>query len=329
MTDLDALLAGIVAHPHEPVRWLIVADWLDDHGFADRAELLRLHRMMIDTCCEPDAHPDRAAWQARIVELIDQGVKPCVPQHTLKLPGGVPLVGNFIPPGSFLMGSEVEESEKPVHKATITKGFFIGIHIVTQAQWRAVMDTDIFIPPPLAVGDDLPMPCVSWDNATKYCKGLTKHSKTLTTEPASVVRLPTEAEWEYACRAGTTTHFHWGDVPTARRMKYNTESSWNGSAKKRTRGGITAVGSFAANPWGLYDCHGNLNEWCRDWNDEGYYSRAAKRNPECKGSDYLDKVIRGGCWRAGPAMCRAASRNGEMPPRGTFDVGFRVVFTLD
>ena len=112
MSDLDALLAGIVADPHDGLRWLIVADWLDDHSQPERAELLRLHRMLIDTCCDPDQHPERAAWQARIVELIDQGVKPCVPQHTLELPGDVPLVGNFIPPGSFLMGVSLKSTKK-------------------------------------------------------------------------------------------------------------------------------------------------------------------------------------------------------------------------
>ena len=112
MSDLDALLAGIVADPHDGLRWLIVADWLDDHSQPERAELLRLHRMLIDTCCDPDQHLERAAWQARIVELIDQGVKPCVPQHTLELPGDVPLVGNFIPPGSFLMGVSLKSTKK-------------------------------------------------------------------------------------------------------------------------------------------------------------------------------------------------------------------------
>ena len=132
MSDLDVLLAGIAADPHNGLRWLIVADWLDDHDQPDRAELLRLHRMLIDTCCEPDAHPERAVWQSRIVELIDQGVKPCVPQHTLTLPGGVPLVGNFIPPGSFLMGSPEPERLRGrgelQHSVTLTKGFFLSVH---------------------------------------------------------------------------------------------------------------------------------------------------------------------------------------------------------
>ena len=168
MSDLDALLAGIVADPHNQLRWLIVADWLDDQEQCDRAELLRLHRELIRTCCEPDAHPERAAWQARIVELIDQGVKPVVPQHTLMLPGGVPLVGNFIPPGSFLMGSnDGEENERPVHKVTITNGFFMGIFPMTQAQWKAVMGNADN--PSQFKGDTRPVETVNWKDAKSFC----------------------------------------------------------------------------------------------------------------------------------------------------------------
>jgi uncharacterized protein (TIGR02996 family) len=113
MNTLDALLAGIVADPLEETRWLVLADWLEEHDDPRRAELLRLHRKLLATCCEPDAHPDRAWWQDRVVELLGAGVAPCVPQHTLLLPGGVPLLGSFVPPGSFLMGGTVERGIYP------------------------------------------------------------------------------------------------------------------------------------------------------------------------------------------------------------------------
>src|SRR3954463_8331598 len=144
MTDCDALLAGIVADPLEETRWLVLADWLEENDDPRRAELLRLHRRLLSTCCEPDAHPERADWQARVTELLVVGVRPCVPQHTLELPGGVPLVGSFVPPGSFLMGGTDTEfnSEKPVHRVTLTEGLFLGVHPVTQAQWKAVMGTE-------------------------------------------------------------------------------------------------------------------------------------------------------------------------------------------
>src|SRR5688572_3799097 len=115
MTELDALLAGIVAEPLEETRWLVLADWLDEFDDPRRAELLRLHRKLLATCCEPDAHLERAGWQSRMVELLVAGVRPCVPQETLTLPGGVPLTFSFIPPGAFLMGSDKGyDEEKPV-----------------------------------------------------------------------------------------------------------------------------------------------------------------------------------------------------------------------
>ena len=111
MNTLDALLAGIVAESLEETRWLVLVDYLEEHddplpscgpaaggSHRGRAELLRLHRKLLATCCEPDAHPERAAWQRRVVELLGAGVSPCVPRHTLALPGGVSLVGAFVPP---------------------------------------------------------------------------------------------------------------------------------------------------------------------------------------------------------------------------------------
>src|SRR3984957_8558506 len=134
MNTLDALLSGIVADPLEETRWLVLADWLEENDDPRRAELLRLHRRLLGTCCEPDENPERAAWQSRIVELIAADVQPCIAQKTLELPGGVNLTFSFIPPGSFLMGGTVYDSEKPVHKGTLPKRFCLGIHPMTQAQ---------------------------------------------------------------------------------------------------------------------------------------------------------------------------------------------------
>src|SRR5580704_4895531 len=122
---LDALLSGIVADPLEETRWLVVADYLEEND-PRRAELLRRHRRLLATCCEPDAHPERAEWQARVVGLLGAGVVPCVPRHTLTLPGGVPLVGSFLPQGSFRMGGTEFESEKPVHQVTLDERVLPG-----------------------------------------------------------------------------------------------------------------------------------------------------------------------------------------------------------
>jgi len=105
MNTLEGLLAGIVADPLEETRWLVLADWLEEFDDPRRAELLRLHRKMLATCCEPSRYLERADWQARMVALIAEGVRPCLPQETVTLPGGVGMNFSFIPPGSFLMGS--------------------------------------------------------------------------------------------------------------------------------------------------------------------------------------------------------------------------------
>ena len=143
MTNLDALLAGIVKEPREETRWLVLADWLKEYDDPRRAELLRLHRRMIATCCEPNAHPECASWQARMTELLVAGLRPCVPQETLMLPGGVPMTFSFIPPGAFLMGSDKGyDDERPLRRVEVLRGLFLGIYPVTQVQWFAVMGTD-------------------------------------------------------------------------------------------------------------------------------------------------------------------------------------------
>src|SRR4051812_388745 len=121
---LNALLRAIVADPQAEDRYLVLADWLEEHDDPRRAELLRLHRKLLATCCEPERHPERAGCQARIVDLIGQGVRPCVPQRTVVLGEGVGMTFNFIPPGSFLMGSppqeEGREDTEVLHRVGLT-----------------------------------------------------------------------------------------------------------------------------------------------------------------------------------------------------------------
>ena len=140
---LDHILQGIVDEPQDENRWLVLADWLEEHDDPRRAELLRLHRRLLATCCEPEKHPERAVWHARIVALLADGVKPCVPQRTVLLGESVEMAFNFIPPGSFLMGSPPQEkgrvNNEVLHRVMLTRGFWMGVYPVTQAQWRAVM----------------------------------------------------------------------------------------------------------------------------------------------------------------------------------------------
>jgi uncharacterized protein (TIGR02996 family) len=320
MTTLDALLAGIVAEPLEETRWLVLADYLEENDDQRRAELLRLHRRLLATCCEPDAHPERAAWQRRVVELLDAGVVPCVPQHTLMLPGGVPLVGSFVPPGSFLMGSTEVYYAQPVHRVTLTAGYFLGVHLVTQPQWKSVQKTD----PSCFKGPNRPVEQVSWDECQDFCTKLTTQLNNRVT-----VALPTEAQWEWACRAGTTTHFHFGDVPDSDRVNYNGLYTWNGSKKGTYRVQTTDVGSFPPNSWGLFDLHGNVFEWCAD--EYRRYTSDEQIDPigTREKLDDSSRVLRGGAWSHLPLSCLAAKHGGSEHASRTSYIGFRVCFRLD
>jgi uncharacterized protein (TIGR02996 family) len=317
MNTLDALLAGIVAEPLEETRWLVLADYLDEFDDPRRAELLRLHRKLLATWCEPDAHSERVRWHARVTELLTAQVQPCVPREALALPGGVPLALAFVPPGSFLMGGTVEDEEKPVHRVTLTRGFFLGVGPVTQAQWAALMETD----PSHFKGPNRPVESVSWEDARAFCAALSGCT-------GRRVELPSEAQWEYACRAGTTTEYHFGDVINTDLANYDGNHSWNGSPKGVYRAETTDVGSFPPNPWGLFDLHGNVWEWCA-----GAYApyTGDRTDPEVKdiNSDNSSLVLHGGSWHSIPQICRAAFRLRNAPALRDLNVGFRVCFRLD
>lgn len=253
-----------------------------------------------------------------MVELLIAGVPPCVPQHTLELPGGVPLVGAFIPPGSFLMGGTVWNHEKPIHRVIMKNGFFIGVSAVTQAQWKAVVGTD----PSEFKGPNKPVEMVSWDNCQEFCAKLTAHLK-----GSAKVRLPTETEWEYACRAGTTTEFHFGDRINAHLANYDGTESWNGSPVGEYREETTDVGLFPPNPWGLFELHGNVYEWCADL--FAPYEGADRTHTDDDGDWSQYRVQRGGAWYAFPQTCRAATRGRSTHALTDDGFGFRVCFSLD
>jgi uncharacterized protein (TIGR02996 family) len=333
MSELDALLSGIVSDPLEETRWLVLADWLEEYDDPRRAALLRLHRRLLATCCEPDSHPERVEWHARIMDLLRSGVAPCVPRHTLTLPGGVELPGVFIPPGSFRMGSpetEADRGDEQLHTVTLMRGFFVGVYPVTQAQWVSVMGAN---PSRFLEADSewgpmnadwlsrqrqrYPVECVSWEDAGDFCR-------TLSTLTRCTVRLPTEAEWEYSCRAGTSTPFYWGEGMNGGQANCDWYSH---AAKSRTWDeGTSEVGRYAAawpHPWGLADVHGNVWEWCADRNDGRTPASAA----EGRDGAQTDPIARGGSWADTPNYCRAASRYLPLSDGGD-DVGFRVVFCL-
>ncbi len=300
-------------------RYLVLSDWLEENDDPRRAELLRLHRQLLATCCVPDRHPERVGWQARLVELLEQRVQPCWPQQSTTLTYGQALSFAFLPPGSFLMGSPTSEKERfddeTQHRVNLTKGFFLAVTQVTQAQWRAVIGSD----PSFFKGDDRPVEQVSWEDCQEFCKRLSQ-------QDGKPYRLPTEAEWEYACRAGTTSPFHFGETISTEQVNYDGNYPYGSGRKGKYRKETTPVGSFPANAWGLHDMHGNVWEWCNDW--FGPYPKSDIKDPQ--GPESGDaRVLRGGSWSNGAKYCRAAYRGRVAPGSRDYYIGFRVCFRQD
>jgi formylglycine-generating enzyme required for sulfatase activity len=224
-----------------------------------------------------------------------------------------------IEPGTFLMGSLSREAgryddEGPQTQVTISKGFSMGKYEVTQGQYEAVMGTN----PSNSKGDkNLPVETVSWDEATNFCTRLTAQERQAGRLPVGYVyRLPTEAEWEYACRARTTTRFSYGDDPQYAQLG---EYAWYfGNSGNKTH----PVGTRKPNAWGLYDMHGNVWEWCLDW--FGTYPGGSVTNPEGPGSGSY-RVLRGGSWFNVGRNCRSADRYHDTPGNRYYGIGFRPV----
>jgi formylglycine-generating enzyme required for sulfatase activity len=221
-------------------------------------------------------------------------------------PAGITFV--WVPPGTFLMGSPPQESrrgdDEPQHPVTLTAGFYLSAHPVTQAQWRAVMDGS----PSLFTGADRPVERVSWDDCQAFCARLGKRD-------GRAYRLPTEAEWEYACRAGTAGPYHFGATLSAGQANCDAGAG---------KGATTPVGSYPPNAWGLSDMHGNVYEWCGDW--YGPYPTARADDPSGP-ADGDARVLRGGSWLSAPWYCRSAHRYWADPATRSAHVGFRVCFT--
>jgi formylglycine-generating enzyme required for sulfatase activity len=223
----------------------------------------------------------------------------------------------YIPQGSFLMGSAVDNKrhkhDENQHKVTISRSFYLGAHEVTQLQYEKIMKTNFSYRQDKSKKTDtsrLPVERVSWDDAVAFCTRLSEHPDEVNANRR--YRLPTEAEWEYACRAGTTTTFNWGDNENLR-----DEFAWtNSNARYHTHN----VGLKKPNRWGLFDMHGNVFEWCADWYDVDY---GDKPLIDPKGPSIgTERVLRGGCW---DVLETSAGRwKNETTYRNGF-VGFRVV----
>jgi formylglycine-generating enzyme required for sulfatase activity len=235
--------------------------------------------------------------------------------------------------GTFIMGSPANEPERkddegPQHKVTISS-FYMGKYQVTQAEYKAVMGTN----PSHFKEDNLPVDSVSWFDTVEYCNHLSQReglspaykvngTNVTWNQDADGYRLPTEAEWEYACRAGTITPFNTGYDITTSQANFDGNYPYNNNAKGEYRKKTTAVGSFEPNPWGLYDMHGNVYEWCWDW--ESAYLNGAQTDPIGAVSGGY-RVFRGGCWDDFGEHLRSAYRGSSYPKGGDFDFGFRLV----
>jgi formylglycine-generating enzyme required for sulfatase activity len=327
---------GTVAGPGEEAE--PVAEARQDAAPPERTAELQRQLEEAKSLAEEEAQA-RKALEARIERLERQekeGAAAPVPaanssgethrpgeERTITLKGGVQMVFVWCPPGEFMMGSPAGEdwrwANETQHRVTLTKGFWMAKTEVTQKQWQSVMGTTVGQQLQLdkflrfgslngnGEGPDHPMYLVSWDECQEFCR-------------KTGLRLPTEAEWEYACRAGNTTEYFWGDALNGDRANCNGNYP-HGTDKKGPYLEKTApVGSYPANRWGLHDMHGNVAEWCEDWC--GSYGGDAERDPKGPSSG-LSRVHRGGGWFQDAEACRSARRGGLLPDFRSGSVGFR------
>ena len=221
------------------------------------------------------------------------------------LPGGVELELVFIPGGDFLMGGKYP-TEQPQHTVRINS-FYLGRTQVTQAHWRAVMGS---LPNVRFNGNERPVERVSWEDVQKFCQRLSEQT-------GLEFRLPTEAEWEYAARAGTTTEYSFGDDE-----KMLGDYAW---FDKNSGSSTHDVGQKLPNQFGLYDMHGNVWEWCEDNWHENYEGAPSDGSAWLSGGDSTRRVVRGGSWNPYSSVCRSACRTWFRPDGRSYDFGLRLV----
>jgi len=246
-----------------------------------------------------------------------------------RLADGVELTMVQISAGSFLMGSPEDEAERiksegPQHHVQL-QGFFMAQTSITQAQWQVVagwqkLQRDLNSDPSHFKGPNRPVERVNWEDAIEFCNRLSQRT-------GRHYSLPSEAQWEYACRAATTTPFHFGETINSELANYDATDAYGDGPKGLYRRETTDVATFPANPWGLHDMHGNVWEWCQDqWHTS--YNGAPQ-----DGSTWVDhdvkndkqRLLRGGSWSNGPGYCRSACRGHVLPVDAFVRVGFRVV----
>jgi formylglycine-generating enzyme required for sulfatase activity len=270
--------------------------------------------------------PATAAHVGKIPPAAEERNRP----YTCDLGGGVKLDMVYIPPGKFAMGAPAHEegssaAEKPQHIVTVTS-FYLSKYLVTQEQYAAIMGKN----PAYRPGPNLPVERVSWRDAQEFCRRLS-------TKTGQTYRLPSEAEWEYACRSGTTTAFYWGNTIETNLANYRSRSAKIDplvDQPKQQKGlaenlieRTTPVGKFPANGFGLYDMHGNVWEWCTDTWHENYTGAPTDGSAWVEESD--KRVLRGGSWDNYVRSCRSALRFKWSAVNSNYYIGFRVACEYD
>jgi formylglycine-generating enzyme required for sulfatase activity len=263
--------------------------------------------------------------------------------QSVDLGGGVKMEFVLIPKGKFTMGSPpTEKGRNPfekdfdaekLHEVEITKPFYMAKYPVTQEQYEAITGENPSWFQAGKMGADkvkglstkqFPVETVSWDNAQAFCKKLREQDKQM-----RVFRLPTEAEWEYACRAGTTTPFYFGSKLNGKDANCQGDSPYGTDERGPYNRRTTKVGEYGENKWGLCDMHGNVCQWCEDC--YGPYNADLNSTDPLRKTKYSEdsRVLRGGSWRDGASICRAACRARVWPYARGSNAGFRVVFHID
>ena len=265
------------------------------------------------------------------VETQLETAKPATSEEKDMIKNSIGMKLKLIPAGSFLMGATLDDAraddiEKPQHKVTITRPFYLGVYEVTQYEYKQVMGAN---PSDFQPSELLPVERVSWLDAVTFCNKLSEREgrrpyykiedRTVTILGGNGYRLPTEAEWEYACRcakhlSSATKH------PFGNDQSELVNYAWfNGIGEFETH----PVGQKLPNRWGLYDMQGNVWEWCQDWFDENYYKQSPADDPRgpMQGDE---RVLRGGCWSYHPGACRPAERGYHVPENHGNVIGFRV-----